>query len=96
MENTQVTMINRIRLEGLVRSLNGEIFSAKFVKKDGSERRMVARTGVKKGVKGTGSPNGLNVTAIKVFDMEKRAFRQINLATVKWVKAGGVKFLVTG
>ncbi len=83
-------------MEGMIRSFKGDIFSAEFVKKDGSIRRMVARTGVKKGVVGTGSPNGLNTTAIRVFDMEKGAFRQINLATVRWIKTGGVKFLVTG
>ena len=92
----QVSFVSAVRIEGLIRSTAGEIFTAEFTKKDGSTRLMNARLGVKKGVKGTGTPNSLNTTSIKVFDMQAGQFRQINLATVKWVKIGGVKFLVTG
>lgn len=92
----RVEFVSNLRVEGLIRSTVGKIFTAKFIKKDGSTRRMNARIGVKKGVKGTGSPNGLNTTAVKVYDVQARGFRQINIATVKWVKIGGVKYLVTG
>jgi hypothetical protein len=62
-------------------------FSVTFIKKDGSLRRMVARLGVRKGVKGVGmsfspSDKGLMV----VFDMHKREFRMINLETIVELK----------
>ena len=61
----------------------GRIFSVTFIKKDGTVRRMAARLGVRKGVKGIGlkfdpSERGLMV----VFDMHKREFRMINLNTI--------------
>ena len=33
---------------------NGKFFSVSFIKKDGSERKMTARLGVKKDIKGVG------------------------------------------
>jgi hypothetical protein len=93
---TKIAQINRVRLDSFIRSLNGQIFTVEFVKKDGSTRVMNARRGVKLGVTGKGSPNGLNTTAVKVFDMKANGFRQINLATVNYIKSGGVKFMVTG
>jgi hypothetical protein len=63
------------------------MFYVTFIKKDGSLRRMVARLGVRKGVKGVGmsfspSDRGLMV----VFDMHKREFRMINLNTIVELK----------
>ena len=87
--------ISRVNLKSFIQSTKGEIFSAQFTKKNGEKRIMNARFGVKKGVTGKGSPNGLNTTAVKVFDMQKRAFRQINLASTTWIKVGGVKFYVS-
>jgi len=93
---TNIATINRIRLEGFIRSLKGQFFTVEFTKKNGDTRVMNARTGVKIGVTGKGSPNGLFTSAIKVFDVKANGFRQINLDTVRFIKTGGVKFLVTG
>jgi hypothetical protein len=68
-------------------SKGNKIFSVTFIKKDGSTRRMVARLGVRKGVKGVGmsfSPSEKNLMV--VFDMHKRAFRMINLETIVELK----------
>jgi hypothetical protein len=62
---------------------NGKIFSVTFVKKDGSLRKMTARLGVKKNLKGVGlkfDPAEKNL--LVVFDMHKRAYRMINLKTI--------------
>lgn len=61
----------------------GKIFGVTFIKKDGSERRMTARLGVRKDIKGVGlsfNPDERNL--IVVFDMRKRAYRMINLLTI--------------
>ena len=62
---------------------NGKFFSVSFIKKDGSERRMTARLGVKKDVKGVGlkfNPSERNL--IVVFDIHKKSYRMINLSTI--------------
>jgi hypothetical protein len=63
------------------------MFSVTFIKKDGSLRRMVARLGVRKGVKGVGmSFNPSDKGLMVVFDMHKREFRMINLNTITELK----------
>ena len=90
----RVSLISPYKLETFIKSLKGEIFTVKFVKKDGTERVMNCRRGVSKGVKGTGNPLSIKTSVLRVFDMKKGAFRTINLKTVEWIKAGGVQFLV--
>lgn len=62
---------------------NGRFFSVSFIKKDGTTRKMTARLGVKKDIKGVGlkfNPTERNL--IVVFDIHKRAYRMINLSTI--------------
>jgi hypothetical protein len=62
---------------------NGRFFSVSFIKKDGTERKMTARLGVKKDIKGVGlkfNPSERNL--IVVFDIHKKAYRMINLSTI--------------
>jgi len=68
----------------------GKIFSCQFAKKDGSLRNMVARTQVSKDVKGTG--RGSVFPYLKVFDMKKNQWRQINLTTLNYIKIGGKEY----
>ena len=62
---------------------NGRFFSVSFIKKDGTKRKMTARLGVKKDIKGVGlkfNPTERNL--IVVFDIHKKAYRMINLSTI--------------
>lgn len=62
---------------------NGKFFSVSFIKKDGTTRKMTARLGVKKNLKGVGlkfNPSEKNL--IVVFDVHKKAYRMINLLTI--------------
>jgi hypothetical protein len=67
----------------------GKIARVVFIKRsDGKERRMLCRTGVKKGVTGEGlnyDPELKNL--LPVFDMEKRGFRMIPAENVVEVHA---------
>ena len=70
-----------------IRDTKGKFFTVTFIKKDGTERKMTARVGVKKGVKGVGhsyipSDKGL----ITVYAMDKLSFRMVDLNTVKSIK----------
>ena len=61
----------------------GKFFSVSFIKKDGTTRKMTARLGVKKDIKGVGlkfNPSERNL--IVVFDIHKKAYRMINLSTI--------------
>lgn len=66
-----------------IKKTNGRIFSITFVKKDGSIRKMTARLGVKKDLKGVGLKfDPTERSLVVVFDMHKRAYRMINLQTI--------------
>ena len=69
---------------------DGKIASAEFIKKDGSLRKMVFRTKVTKGVTGEGMKYNPSDYGLRtVFDMQKGAFRHINLETVTTITAKG-------
>lgn len=74
---------------------SGKIFSAEFIKKDGSRRIITARCGVKKGNKGIGLSFNpiekgllpcLDVELSRKFDDINKAKRFINLNSIIWVK----------
>ena len=61
----------------------GKIFGVTFIKKDGTVRNMTARLGVKKHLTGVGlSFNPEERNLIVVFDMQKKAYRMVNLSTI--------------
>tara|TARA_X000001382_G_C3015166_1_gene129827 strand:- start:30 stop:302 length:273 start_codon:yes stop_codon:yes gene_type:complete len=72
---------------------NGKVFSAKFVKKDGSIRTMNCRTGVVKHVTGKGRNfDPITANLIPVFDMNKNGYRFISFDRLNWIKIGGKKY----
>ena len=74
-----------------IKTTKGRIFRAVFIKKDGTERTMVARTGVRKGVNGAGmSYNPESMGLIPVYDMQKKAWRMVNSRTMKSLKCGSI------
>ena len=64
-------------LKAMIKSSNGCFFSCKTLKDDGSVRHWVARTGVKKGVKGT-STRKQKENLVTVFDMQINQFRTLD------------------
>jgi len=69
---------------------DGKIFSAIYTKKDGSTRKIVARIGVKKGITGKGMAyNPIERGLLPVYDMQKKAFRMINVNTLSQVNMDG-------
>ena len=74
---------------------SGRIFSVKFTKKDGSERKMVCRKGVKKGLTGGGAKyNPVERGLLAVYDVQKRAYRSLNFDTLQEFKMGGVSYKI--
>ena len=73
-----------------IQSTKGRFFSVTFTKKDGSIRKMICRTGVKIGVNGNGSKT--TWTNVKVYDIQKRAFRSFNLDSLQEFKCGNTYY----
>ena len=66
-----------------VEKAKGRIFSVEFIKKDGTLRKMIARTGVKKHLRGGELPyDPIEKGLLAVFDMEIQDYRMINLKTI--------------
>ena len=73
----------------------GHVFSVVFLKKDGSIRKMLCRFGVKKHLKGGKLTfNPLERNLLVVFDMQKEAYRMINLETLMNINMKGIEYNV--
>lgn len=86
------TSLKTEQLRTLIKDLvgNGSIFSVDFTKKNGEFRTMRARLGVKKHLQGGELPfDPVDKGLLPVFDMEKQAYRMINLKTVTEIRAKG-------
>lgn len=82
-------------LRAMIRRSSGRFFRVEFVKRDGSRRTMIARVGVRKGVTGKGlafKPEEHNLMV--VFDIQRNAFRMLNLATLLSFQCGATKWQV--
>lgn len=67
-----------------------KIFTATFVKKDGTTRVMNCQLGVKKYLKGGEQKfNPIEKNLLTVFDMQKGEYRMINISTLITLKANG-------
>ena len=87
-----------VSLEGLVRKLKssrGGLFTAKFVKADGSIRTLNGRIGVhSKTTGGMKKYNGLFEDAgnIGVYDVQAKGYRSIKAKNLFMVKVGGAQY----
>jgi len=98
-KSRKLPIVRRVKLEGFIRRLDGKIFTVEFTKQDKTKRVMNARMSVTKFIKDAPkrrvTPNGVHTSSIKVYDMQKAAYRQINLETVTKISAVGKTFKVT-
>ena len=83
--------ISRIEAVKLIQgqAKNEEVFTAVFIKKDGSERSMNCKFGVTEGVKGVGmkyDPHSHGM--LPVYDVKAEGFRMLNIGTLKQLTIG--------
>ena len=86
--------LSRVKAAQLMESTNGKLVGAKYIKKDGTLRKIVCRTGVKKYRKTThrkSFANDTNNPYFLVCDMKKESYRVINLETLFWIRFRGVQ-----
>ena len=93
--------ISRRKASDLINNSKGKFLSVTFVKKDGTKRVLVGRTGVHSSpnapLKGKGvryTPSDYNL--ITLFDAHKKAYRMVNVGTLTEVKSGGETYTVEG
>lgn len=82
--------MNLERKLALIKANQDKIFSVEFIKKDGTLRKMTAKLGVTKHLRG-GGKNTCDTYdhLVTVFDMEKKAYRNINVNTLVSMKGLG-------
>lgn len=81
-------------LNQIVAETKGRIFSATFVKKDGSSRNITARLGVHRDQKG-GESTLINYPQyVTVFDMQKESYRALNLETLSRISCGSKTYTI--
>jgi hypothetical protein len=74
---------------------NGAIFTVNFTKKDGTERIMNCRLGVKKHLKGGVLPyDAVEKGLIPVFDLQLGNYRVINKYTINALRIGGQSYVI--
>ena len=84
-----IKRITKVDAVDVIIGTKGKIFTVLFVKKDGTDRLMNCRLGVKKYLKG----GSLRFDAEKrgylpVFDLQKHEYRLMNFNTLKLIKVG--------
>lgn len=79
----------------LIFDTGGKFFTVTFIKKDGSERVMNARLGVKKYLKGGELKfNPAEMGLIPVYDMGAKGYRMVNTNTIKNLKIGKNEYVI--
>ena len=79
----------------LIFDTGGKFFTVTFIKKDGSERVMNARLGVKKYLKGGELKfNPSEMGLIPVYDMGAKGYRMVNTNTIKNLKIGKNEYVI--
>lgn len=81
-----------------IENTNGKIFYTEFIKRsNGKKRKMWARKGVKKYLKGGDKPyNADDKDLITVFDMQKIGYRSIPKENILKLNANGKKYEIIG
>jgi len=71
--------------------VGSRIFSVVFTKKDGSERKMLCKLGVKKHLKGgVKSYDSEALNQLTVYSLDSKGYRTVNLNTLTQIKCGKV------
>lgn len=85
-----IKTLNREQLKYILKNSKGKIMTIAYRKKDGTLRTINTRTGVKKDITGKGLPyNPDEYGYVILWDLNKKAYRTVNLNTATTLKGGG-------
>ena len=87
--------INIEQLRSTIASTHSRMFVVRFIKQDGTERTMYAKTGIKRHL--SKKPNKRNVSNVnndimRVFDCESKSYKSFKLDSVLSFRCGCVIF----
>ena len=94
-------MLHRSKILQIIKALRNQIFSVKFIKKNGDVRTMSCRARVSKYVTGSnpGGSSKPNNSQINVYEMVGKSgsthYRSVNLDTITEIKCYGITATVT-
>lgn len=87
--------ITRRKLVNLLKKSEGKIFTVTFTKKDGTTRVLNGRLGVQKYISGVGlSYDPAKFNLLPVFDLQKDAYRMVNLKSIQQLSVGRERYTV--
>ena len=96
--------INRNKAKELIKENKSTIFSATFIKKDGTNRLILARQGVRKGLKENAKPrpyDPIKYNLLCVYDMQQAKqqqtlspYRMLNLNTLLTLNINKTKYII--
>jgi hypothetical protein len=79
-------------LKAMIKSTKGRFFSAEFIKANGSKRKIIARVGCHKGIKGISRKPKENL--VTVYEPKVKGYRTINLETLQNFNCGNFAWKV--
>lgn len=86
-------MSSKIELKKFKSLVGNKIFTVSFIKKDGTERKMTCRFGVKKHLQGGELKyNPEKLGYLTVYDLQSEGYRTINVNTLKSLTFSGVTY----
>lgn len=95
--NAATMSLHRLKLSELLAAQAGKFVGIDFIKKNGFARSLNGRLGVHKHLAGgeatVGTPAQVYLT---VFDVQRRGYRAVNLATVRRVRARNTTWEIVG
>lgn len=76
--------------------ISHQVFGVRFLKKDGSDRIMACRFGVKSHLTTNGTPSTVSHIPeyITVFDMKKQGYRNVSLSRLTYLVSRQVKYIL--
>lgn len=77
-------------LASLIDQSNGKMITVTFIKKDGTQRTLNGRLGVKKYLKG-GKLNSNTAEYINIYDVQNKGYRSINRNTIVAVRSSNIE-----
>tara|TARA_R100001143_G_C3255038_1_gene85218 strand:+ start:169 stop:450 length:282 start_codon:yes stop_codon:yes gene_type:complete len=89
--------IKKEKAKELINKSNNKIFTAEFIKKDGTHRLINARLGVSKGIKENSRPRPYDPSKyglICVYDMQINNYRMININTLLKLNINKTKYII--
>ena len=91
-------LISKAEAVNEIRKSLGGFFSVTFTKKNGEERRMTCRLGVKSHLRHKNPTRPATVAHIPkyvtVFDVTKKSYRNVNVKTLAGLRIKGLDYLV--